>query len=151
MKIIKSKVEHLSEIEVLIKYPVENKHVSSIINALTYFNLPILCKSNEKTYHLFPNDIYFIEAYGHKIFIHTKQKTYTSSLKLYQLEEQLKHYFYFRISKSVIVNLKKITSFKAHLNGRLEAILSDQRTVIVSRMYVKELKERLGGLKNEDL
>ena len=49
-----------------------------------------------------------------------------------------------RCSKAMIVNIRKIKSVKAELNGRMIAELLNGEQIIISRAYVKELKRKLG-------
>ena len=58
------------------------------------------------------------------------------------LEEILGAYF-LRISKSMIVNLKKIKTVKSDLSGRMEATMLNGEKIVISRNYVKEIKRRL--------
>ncbi len=44
----------------------------------------------------------------------------------------------------MIVNIRKIKSVKAELNGRMIAELLNGEQIIISRAYVKELKRKLG-------
>ena len=53
-------------------------------------------------------------------------------------------YDFFRCSKAMIVNIKKIASVKAEFNARMRAVLLNGEEVIISRNYVKDLKGKLG-------
>lgn len=86
--------------------------------------------------------IYYIESVDKKSFVYTKQNCYETRLRLYELEESLGAYFS-RVSKSMIVNLKKIKGVRSDLSGRMEATLLNDEKVVISRGYVKEIKRRL--------
>ena len=90
-----------------------------------------------------PSDIFYFEAVDKKTFIYCERDVYESKLKLYELEEMAMKDF-FRISKSVIVNLSKVKSIIPSFSGRVEAVLTNKEKVIISRQYVSELKEALG-------
>ena len=62
---------------------------------------------------------------------------------LNELEEILSSRF-LRCAKAMIVNIRKIRSVKGEINGRMRAELLNGEQIIISRGYVKELKERLG-------
>ena len=51
---------------------------------------------------------------------------------------------FLRSAKAMIVNIRKIRSVKSELNGRMRAELLNGEQIIISRGYVKELKEKLG-------
>ena len=87
--------------------------------------------------------IYYIESVDKRTYIYTKGDCYESRDRLYELEEKLGIY-YVRISKSMIVNLRKIQNVSSEPGGRMVAVLLNGERVIISRSYVKEIKRRLG-------
>ena len=87
--------------------------------------------------------IYYIESVDKRTFVYTKGKCYESRDRLYELEEKLGTYFV-RISKSMIVNLRKIKRVSAEPGGRMLAYLLNDECVVISRSYVKDIKRRLG-------
>ena len=87
--------------------------------------------------------IYYIESIDKRTYIYTKDGCFETKYRLYELEEILSRNF-LRIAKAMILNLKKIRSVKAEINGRLTAELLNGEKVLIARSYVKELKERLG-------
>ena len=87
--------------------------------------------------------IYYIESVDKRTFVYTKDGCYESRDRLYELEEKLGMY-YVRISKSMIVNLRKIRNVSAEPGGRMVAVLLNGERVIISRSYVKDIKRRLG-------
>ena len=51
---------------------------------------------------------------------------------------------FFRSSKAMIINIKKIASVKAEFNARMRAVLLNGAEAVISRNYVKDLKGKLG-------
>ncbi len=90
-------------------------------------------------------DICYIEAVDNKVFLYTQKQVYETKQKLYELEEILSEKYFLRASKSLLLNLMKVKSIKPALNGRLQAILSSDEEIIISRKYVPELKKALKG------
>ena len=88
--------------------------------------------------------VYYIERVDNKVFIYCKQNVYESKLKLYEIEEKYDNTYFFRASKSIILNIAKIKSISPSLSGRFEALLFNGETIVISRQYVPELKKRLG-------
>ena len=80
-----------------------------------------------------------------RVFLYTAAESYETRLKLYELEDMLKEKTFLRISKSMIVNLMKITSVRPALNGRFSAILKNGEEILISRKYVPALKRVLKG------
>ena len=99
--------------------------------------------SDSKTIMLKTDAIYYIESVDKRTYIYTKENCYETKYRLYELEDILNFYF-LRISKAMIINIKKIRSVKAELNGRMRADLLNGEQITISRAYVKELKGKLG-------
>lgn len=89
-------------------------------------------------------NVYYFEGVDNKVFIYGKQNVYESKLKLYEIEENYDNTYFFRASKSVILNITKIKSISPAFSGRFEALLFNGEKVVISRQYVPELKKRLG-------
>ena len=64
--------------------------------------------------------------------------------RLYELEELLDEKTFFRASKSVIVNLNKITKLKPEVTRNILATLTNGEVIVISRRNVKALKELIG-------
>ena len=80
-----------------------------------------------------------------KTFLYTNDRVYETAYRLYELEELLRSKQFLRISKPMLVNLMKIQSIQPAFNGRFMAILRSGEKVIISRNYVKALKDALKG------
>lgn len=87
--------------------------------------------------------VYYAEAVDEKCFVYTKDSCYELKQKLYELEAMLDFRFV-RVSKSMVLNIKKIKSVKTAENARMNAALLNGEQVVISRSYVKDLKKRLG-------
>jgi DNA-binding LytR/AlgR family response regulator len=90
------------------------------------------------------SEVFYIESVDLKSFVYAKGNVYLSKLKLYELEKSLNQSEFLRISKQMIVNLRKIQSISPAGGGRFEALLLNGEKIIVSRQYVPRLKERFG-------
>ena len=100
--------------------------------------------AEDRIVKLQPKDIYYFEAVDNHIFAYTAKDAYEVHKKLFELEQEYEHTDFLRISKSVIVNISKITYVKPIFNGRFEAKLKNEEKIIVSRQYVAALKKKLG-------
>ena len=98
-----------------------------------------------KHYEIPVTDVYYVESVDDRVFIYGREKVYETGQKLYELERILREKYFLRVSKSLILNLMKITAIKPALNGRYSAILQSKEEVIISRKYVPELKKALKG------
>ncbi|MBQ9252904.1 MAG: LytTR family transcriptional regulator DNA-binding domain-containing protein [Clostridia bacterium] len=90
-------------------------------------------------------DLFYAESVDDQVFLYTAHDSFEIRMKLYELEELLRNRHFLRASKSMLVNLMKITSIRPALNGRFTAILKNGEEVIISRKYVPGLKQILKG------
>lgn len=101
--------------------------------------------ADDRMYEIAVSDIFYIESVDNKTFIYCKNREYETKQKLYELEEILTEKHFLRVSKSVLLNLMKVSSIKPALNSRFTAVLFSGEQVIISRKYVPELKKALKG------
>lgn len=96
-----------------------------------------------REYYVEKSDILFFETYDGKVCAHTKDRMYQADYKLFELQEILPVYFV-RISKSVIANVKQISSLCRELTGNGEITFKGcDKTTYFSRGYYKILKEKI--------
>lgn len=88
-------------------------------------------------------DIYYFEAVDNKTFLYTGHQVYEIKQKLYQLEEMYATSTFARISKSMIVNLTKITKIIPSISGRFIAIMENEEKLSISRQYVGNVKQKI--------
>ena len=117
--------------------------VRSAVDLLENQCRTIPVQTDGKTMMCRTDQIYYIESVDKRSFVYTKAGCYETKHRLYELEELLDSRF-LRSAKAMIVNIRKIRSVKSELNGRMRAELLNGEQIIISRAYVKELKEKLG-------
>jgi DNA-binding LytR/AlgR family response regulator len=101
--------------------------------------------SDAKRYEIAVTDVCYVESVDGKTFLYTNEGVYETAYRLYELEEMLKTKHFLRVSKPMLINLMKIRSIQPAFNGRFTAILRSGEKIIISRNYVKALKEALKG------
>ena len=90
-----------------------------------------------------PGEIVSVYAEGQKVMILGADDTYTVSMKLYELETELGERNFVRISKSEIVNLRKIKNLDLSITGTVKLTMKNGYETFVSRRNVGKIKERL--------
>lgn len=105
------------------------------------------CVADEKMYEVAISDILYIEIVDNKSFVYTQNDVYETKQRLYELEEMLKEKRFIRISKSMLLNLMKVSSIKPALNSRFMAELISGEQVVITRKYAADLKKALKGEK----
>ena len=89
-------------------------------------------------------NVFYVESVDLKTFVYAEKTVYQSRMKLYEIEEHLKSSDFLRISKQVIVNVRKIKSVAPAGDSRFKATLKNGEKVLISRQYVPSLKARFG-------
>ncbi len=97
----------------------------------------------DSEYYLNIDSILFFETQDNKVLAHTRDDMFETKYKLYELEKILPQAFV-RISKSSIVNTKKIYSINRNLTASsLIEFKGTHKQIFVSRAYYKILKEKM--------
>lgn len=126
-------------------------HVREITDEVSRF-AEIIEKSNsvltgadefERTIIINPSDIVAVHAEKKWCRILTETADYSCRKRLYELEQDLGPEF-MRISKSILVCIRKIDSVEAVFNGMLLLHMKNGSKEYVSRTYLPNLKSYLG-------
>ncbi|WP_034449136.1 LytR/AlgR family response regulator transcription factor [Butyrivibrio sp. AE2032] len=108
------------------------------------FDERITATSKGQTYNIPVEEILYIESVDKKTFLYTSGNILQTEKRLYELEELLDEKTFFRCSKSVIVNLNKITKLKPEVTRNILATLANGEVIVISRRYVRQLKDLIG-------
>lgn len=130
--------------EILVRCETIDDTLHDIISYIGIAGKSVLGEQQGETTFIPVKDVYYFESVDNKVFIYTGNQVYKSSAKLYILEEQLSGTYFTRISKTTILNLKIMKSVRSGRNYTLEATLANGEKVLISRHYVKKVKEKLG-------
>ncbi|HOJ48802.1 MAG TPA: LytTR family DNA-binding domain-containing protein [Bacillota bacterium] len=146
MKIRIETVEGLQEDEVIIRCGRVDDTIQRIHNFIKEQSLLktgfTFYKQNQEYY--FPvEEVLFFETDDERVYAHTADDAFLMKYRLYELEEILPRCF-IRVSKSTIVNTRKIYSIERNLtSSSLIKFADSHKHVYVSRHYYKQLKERM--------
>lgn len=123
-----------------------NQKVADLVKELNQWMNDSMVGTDEKGEKcvLVLNQMICFYAQGQKVFAQDEQGIYSIPYKLYELEEKLDTTRFMRISKSEIVNLRKIKKLDLSLTGTIKIILSNGRETYTSRRNVSGLKKALG-------
>lgn len=89
--------------------------------------------------------ILWIDAAGDYMCVHTEGETFVMRARMKSLIQETLPANFLRIHKSTIVNLQHINRLEPLSNSEYHVILSNQKTLKVSRTFSRELKARLCG------
>ena len=132
------------DVEVIINCPEETENIRRMAAMLQGMDEKLPGVKDNYTHMIDRQNIFYFEAVDRRHFIYTESNTYETQLKLYEIEECLSDAWFFRSSKSQIINIQKIASLCPDFDGRIEVVMKNGEKLIVSRQYSKSLKERLG-------
>ncbi|MBP3567768.1 MAG: LytTR family transcriptional regulator DNA-binding domain-containing protein [Lachnospiraceae bacterium] len=118
--------------------------IEKIIATLRMLNQQIMVEKDQETYILDVTKIMYVEAVDRKTFVYTKEDCFESKLKLYEMEERLEESGFCRVSKSCLIQLRRIKSLKSDMDRKLKVTLENGERIIVSRQYAEEIKRKLG-------
>lgn len=111
---------------------------------ISRFDERLQATSEGNTYNVQIDEILYIESVDKKTFLYTTVHVLQTEKRLYELEELLDEKTFFRASKSVIVNLNKITKLKPEVTRNILATLTNGEVIVISRRNVKALKDLIG-------
>ena len=143
MRVRFEQVDSREKEQALIRAVEKSADILTAIDLLENGSGGIRVTKDGSTYLCKLTQIYYIESVDKRTYVYTKGDCYETQDRLYELENILGTY-YVRISKSMIVNLRKIRNVTADTGARMIAVLLNGEQVIISRSYAKEIKRRLG-------
>lgn len=129
-------------VEIIIKCGVIDSKLEKLIDQIRLYSFSITCKKDGATHIIKLEDIYYFESINEITFLYCNKDVFECNMKLYEIEQMVEKTSFVRISKSCILNINKITSVKASINGKFEAILENCERIIINRHYVQTFKEK---------
>lgn len=144
MKIIIEDIGPDEEEEIIVRCREVDESILQLVNGFKIKKEKLTVRNGDKILRVEPGEIYYFEAVDNKVFLYMQNNVYETKQKLYELERRFAGTDFFRVSKSVLLNLAKVENFYPDFNGRFEALMRNGERVIISRQYVPLLKRKLG-------
>lgn len=144
MKLLIDQSPENQEVEITIKCGIIDEALEELIGQIRLYSFSIAAKKDGRTYTVSLNDIYYFESIDNRTFLYTEREVYECGARLCELEQQLTKTDFVRVGKACILNIKRLKSVRALLNGKMEAELDNGEKVIINRHYVEALKQKLG-------
>jgi DNA-binding LytR/AlgR family response regulator len=98
------------EEEIIFRCHTLTDEMKQLVYRLEHGDMKLTGYDENGIYPLEASDVYYFEATDNKVFAYCERDVYEVREKLYQLEELLVSFSFMRASKSMILNLNKITS-----------------------------------------
>jgi two-component system LytT family response regulator len=102
----------------------------------------LMVKNGERTTFISPEEIDWVEAAGNYAILHLGKRTHILRETMSALESQLTGEMFCRVSRSAILNLRRVKELQSLSAGDHVAILIDGQRIGISRS-LREVEERL--------
>ena len=146
MKITLNQDPAFSETEVVINCRQADEDILHLVAMLRIHQKKLVGTLDGELHLLDTKDILYIDTADKRTFLYTGQAVYECALRLYELEEGLQGLDFLRVSRSAIVNFRRIRSIRPELGGRMLVTVDGGERLDVSRQYAADLKEKLHEL-----
>lgn len=138
--------EKYQEMEIHVCNHKKDESVTKVVEDISKFMNETLVGTLENGDKIQMNskDVISFFSHGPKNYARTEKYVLSISKKLYELEAELDEKQFVRISKSEIVNLKKIRKLDMSITGTIKVCFSDGSETYTSRRNIVKLKKALG-------
>ena len=126
----------LADIEVAVSCPRIDERVQRIVAGLNAFERKLTGERDGATYRLDIDGICYVETVDDAV--------YRTPLRLYELEDKLAGTEFVRASKQLLANFDHVVAIRPAINARLQLLLDNGESVMVSRQYAPAIKRKLG-------
>lgn len=145
MRVSIRKVEKKEQEQVLLECVSMTKEFEDIRKYALMKGNQLTAYQDGKAYQIFLGDVLYFEAVSEHVFAYMEEEVYLIKKRLYEVEQEYSGQKFVRASKSMVVNLMQVESFRPALNGRFYARMKNGEDIIISRQYAKEVKQKLIG------
>lgn len=133
------------EDELILNYKEVNEEVERILAFMSRENRRLLgWKENEQVV-IAPGELLYVESVEGKTFAYTEREVYRMNYTLQQLEVLLQKEYFFRCSKSMIMNINKVAGLRSLSSNRIDATMENGEHIMISRTYASDFRKRLRG------
>ena len=138
------------ESELILKYSKMTPEVERILQFLGRQQQKLVGSKGKRQIVLEPGEILYMESVDGKTFAYTQGDVLRLDQTLGQLEEILSDINFFRCSKSMILNIDKVTKLKSLPSNRIDATMAGGEHIVISRTYASDFRKRLRGGRNHE-
>lgn len=139
MRIISRQVEN-QPLTVIIEYPAYDKSTHRLIQKVKNLDIQIVGYDENRQIKIDYSDIYYIENVERKLFIYTDRNVYRYDSTMLEVEKMSFNTGLVRISRTCFMNAEHLREIRQAKNSHLEAVMDNDEMLIVSRKYLKDIK-----------
>ncbi|MCR5584293.1 MAG: LytTR family transcriptional regulator DNA-binding domain-containing protein [Lachnospiraceae bacterium] len=144
---MKIDVKQITEGEdsVTVRYRELTPPINRIISILRDSGGKLWGKSGDESLCFGYDDILYLESVDDKVFAYTDEHVLKieGSLNSFMLEAD--NEIFFRCSKSMVMNVNRVSSLKSLSSNRIDAVMEGGEHIIISRRYASEFRKLLRG------
>ena len=133
----------IEDTEVLIRYAQMNHDVERLVALIQSTGKRIQCDADGSAVLVHASDIFYIESVDKRTFVYCEKEVYRTEYRLYQLMEELRKLGFTQISKSCLLNVRKLKAVRQLPNSRMEALLVNDERIFVTWKYFENIKQAL--------
>ncbi len=131
--------------EIIIRYREMTDSLGSLIRSIEQRGEKIMAMTEEGKVLLAPSEVLYLESVDNCVYVYTESSVAKTSMTLAVAEEAFASEGFFRCSKSMVINIYRISYLKSISGNRADVTMDNGEHVIISRRYVKELRRILKG------
>lgn len=144
MKLTMNKISQGDD-EVIIRYREMNKQIEMIAALAEGKTSKISARYNDEMILLSPEDILYLESVDGVTWAYLTDKVCRISESLEKAVLAWGERGFFRCSKSMVINIYRISTLKSESGNRILALMENGEKVMISRRYARELRRILKG------
>ena len=138
------------EDEVIIRYLQMNDEVETIASVVQSYGKRIEGYEDGRQLFLLPEKIYYFESVDGATYAYLKDMVCKVSDSLERLAICYEDRGMFRCSKSMVINIYKISYLKSEPGNRICATMENGEKVMISRRYARILRQILKGGRDDE-
>lgn len=123
---------------------VVNDKEDFVITESNYNKDSILGKIDDNYMIIKPDDILYVESFGHEVICHTLENNFLIREKLYEIEGLYQKYGLMRVHRSYVININYVIKISPSFNRKFVLTMKDGTKIDVSRSYFYKFKEYIG-------
>lgn len=143
MKVFLNENKKVKEAIIEITYPYFNRQIQNMVDLIEDKAVQLQGQKGKQIYILESSDVYYIESVDNLSFLYTKTDVYENKEKLYVLNSKLNKKSFVQINKSTLLNMDYLDHVQPLPNYRLEAYLKNGDRLVISRHYMRQVKQYL--------
>jgi DNA-binding LytR/AlgR family response regulator len=125
---------------VIVEYPVLDEKARKVLQWVHQLDIQFVGKIDDKLLKIGLDEIYYFETVERKVFIYTKEEVFQLQGSITDVERMMMDSDLVRVSRTCIINTDHLQEIRQLKNSRLEATMDNNEKIIVSRKYLREIK-----------